>query len=174
MLGQLFDGAALPAPELLDRLPLSRFAARRALRALLPGLMVGLCYFDSRHSATTATLDAGTLRIDGAFADSLDAAAGEARASVAATFRGFGGFLLPGSFQLYPPGSDVHYGGTLAMGRDTTVAGALNGADGVFVCDGSALPSLPAKHPTFTIMANAYRIGRTLADRLASERGTGG
>jgi choline dehydrogenase-like flavoprotein len=42
----------------------------------------------------------------------------------------------------------------------------VNGAPGLFVVDGAALPALPARHCTLTIMANADRIGRALAARL--------
>ena len=55
-------------------------------------------------------------------------------------------------------------GGAIA----TTVLGELIRAPGLYVVDGAALPSLPASHPTLTIMANADRIGRALARRLLS------
>jgi hypothetical protein len=38
----------------------------------------------------------------------------------------------------------------------------------VFVADGSCLSSLPAKHCTFAVMANADRVGRIVANRLAT------
>jgi choline dehydrogenase-like flavoprotein len=45
----------------------------------------------------------------------------------------------------------------------TSPLGELNGAPGIHVVDGAALPSLSAKYPTLTIMANAARIGHALA-----------
>ena len=37
--------------------------------------------------------------------------------------------------------------------------GRLHGARRLFVVDGAALPTLPAQNSTYTIMANAHRIG---------------
>ena len=45
----------------------------------------------------------------------------------------------------------------------TSSLGELNGVPGIHVVDGAALPSLSAKYPTLTIMANAARIGHALA-----------
>lgn len=62
------------------------------------------------------------------------------------------------------PGSSIHYGGSLPMSNDekqltTRPDGSLRGARNVFIADGSVLPHLPAKGLTFTLMANADRIG---------------
>jgi choline dehydrogenase-like flavoprotein len=51
-------------------------------------------------------------------------------------------------------------GGTGANG--TNALGELKGLEGLHVVDGAVLPSLPSKHATLTIMANADRIGRAL------------
>lgn len=68
-------------------------------------------------------------------------------------------------------GASIHYAGTLPMGTasrrfTTTPSGRLRGTRGVYVADGSVLPSLPAKGLTFTLMANADRVGCLLARRL--------
>ena len=70
-----------------------------------------------------------------------------------------------------PPGAEVHYGCTLPMGRDITANGEVKGFEGLFVADGSVLPTLPAKSHTFTVMANAHRIGVGLAHRLGDGGG---
>jgi len=62
------------------------------------------------------------------------------------------------------PGSSFHTGGTLPMsdapqGAQTDTAGRLSGADRVHVVDASVLPAIPATTITFTVMANAHRIG---------------
>ena len=54
-------------------------------------------------------------------------------------------------------------GGTGANG--TNVLGELAGHVGLHIVDGSILPSLPPRHATLTIMANADRIGTALAIR---------
>lgn len=70
------------------------------------------------------------------------------------------------------PGASIHYGGTLPMrtkaGRYTTSrTGRLRGTRSVYIADGSVLPELPAKGLTFTLMANADRVGLHLARSLA-------
>ena len=67
-----------------------------------------------------------------------------------------------------PPGSSIHYAGTLPMRSnpqnkyETDPNGLLHGTKGIYVVDGGNFPALPSKNHTFTIMANAMRIG-TLA-----------
>jgi choline dehydrogenase-like flavoprotein len=62
------------------------------------------------------------------------------------------------------PGNSFHYSGTLPMkenpkkfqiNRDCKLFGTEN----VYVVDGSIFPVLHAKNNTFTIMANAMRVG---------------
>ena len=53
------------------------------------------------------------------------------------------------------------------MGRDSANGssrhGELNAAQGLFVVDGSSLPTVSSKFITLTIMANADRIGRYMS-----------
>ncbi len=67
--------------------------------------------------------------------------------------------------------ASVHYAGTLPMSAGgealtTDRDGRLAGTRGVYVADGSVFPSLPSKGLTFTMMANADRIGTRLARAL--------
>jgi choline dehydrogenase-like flavoprotein len=67
-----------------------------------------------------------------------------------------------------PPGDGNHCGSTFPM-RDapgpfeTDITGQLPDLRGVHIVDSSVLPSLPATTLTYTVMANAYRIGRLVA-----------
>jgi choline dehydrogenase-like flavoprotein len=69
------------------------------------------------------------------------------------------------------PGTDAHLAGTLPMGEKnatgTSALGELRGQRGLYIVDGAILPSLPSRHMTLTIVANADRIGSQLA-RLES------
>jgi len=61
-------------------------------------------------------------------------------------------------------GAGLHYAGTLPMrinpGRyETDSSGLLSGSHRVYIVDGACFSRLPAKNLTFTIMANALRIG---------------
>jgi choline dehydrogenase-like flavoprotein len=51
------------------------------------------------------------------------------------------------------------------MGTWTSAEGEVLGAANLFVADASCLPALPGKSSTFTVMANADRIGRIVARR---------
>lgn len=74
----------------------------------------------------------------------------------------------------YPILSDTmtytaHLAGTARMGRDprTSVcaaSGRLHEVDNVYVADASTFPTFPGFNPTLTIMANALRIARDLAN----------
>lgn len=68
-------------------------------------------------------------------------------------------------------GSSIHYAGTFPMSREpaplrTASNGLLHGTSAVYLADGSLLERLPAKGLTLTLMANADRVGSTLAERL--------
>jgi choline dehydrogenase-like flavoprotein len=82
-----------------------------------------------------------------------------------------GAFALPGSLTISAPGTDGHYAGTLPMGGKgdlaTSLYGELNASKGIYIADGASFSSLPAKHCTLTIMANADRIGRHLISKIA-------
>ncbi len=62
------------------------------------------------------------------------------------------------------PGSSFHVGGSLGMakepqGAQTDVLGRLKGLERVHAVDASVMTSIPASTITFTVMANAHRIG---------------
>ena len=67
-------------------------------------------------------------------------------------------------------GSTVHYAGTLPYAEDgkpftLDTNGRLAGTRRVFIVDGSGFRYLPANGLTFTLMVNAHRIARHLAER---------
>jgi len=69
-------------------------------------------------------------------------------------------------------GASVHYGSQLPMTTEdkpltTERSGRLRGSRNVYVADGATLAYLPAKGLTFTLMANANRIGTEVARSLA-------
>jgi hypothetical protein len=72
--------------------------------------------------------------------------------------------------QSMPPGSSVHYAGTLPFG-DGSIPGALardgrlGGTRRVYVADGSGFLCLPSGGLTFTLMAWAHDLGTRLASR---------
>jgi choline dehydrogenase-like flavoprotein len=93
----------------------------------------------------------------------MKAALGKARRF----FFDLGAPIIPGITRVRPMGSSVHYSGTLPMAREKAswcLSGVCQSYDiqNMFVVDGAAMPFLPAKNLTFTLMANAVRV----ADKL--------
>ncbi len=74
----------------------------------------------------------------------------------------------PALIQRPGSGAGLHFAGTLPMREtparyQTNSAGLLAGTKRVYIVDGACFSRLPAKNLTFTIMANALRIGRARA-----------
>jgi choline dehydrogenase-like flavoprotein len=164
--GSLYEADGFAVADMAAGLPLTRRGAATLLGVLMPSLVVGLGYFPGTWSANRVRLTAdGGLAVTGALAEGHPAAFRRVGVELRRGFRRLGAWMLPGSFKPFMPGTEVHYAGSLAMGRDTDCAGELIAAPDLFVADGSVLPGVSAKHHTFTVMANADRIGRLLAGR---------
>ena len=78
--------------------------------------------------------------------------------------RRLGGIVLPPMLQFEKPRRGYHSGGSLPMrarpGKfESDVLGRPHGWSNVHVVDASVLPSIPATTITFSVMANAHRIG---------------
>ena len=172
--GYTFSTQGIPVTEFIRHAPLSRAGSASAFRELLSSIVVANCFMPSRFSNTSVQLGAtGVLRVEGGESGDLAPFAGRVRARLARAFRQAGAFLLPGSFSRGATGSDVHYAGTIPMRNEPSIGesgvdGEIAGLPGVYVVDGAALPTLPAKSHTLALMANAHRIGTRLATRLTS------
>ena len=169
--GALYEVTALPPSSFAFRLPFGRRAATKIFRALAPALVVATVYFPGRYSANVVsvqdTADGPRLAIRGGVSKGFDQAAADVRRRLAKIWRRLGAQVLPGG-ALATAGTDAHLGGLFPMGsaapHGTTRFGELNAAPGVHLVDGAVLPAIPSKFTTFTIMANADRIGRRLAE----------
>jgi choline dehydrogenase-like flavoprotein len=96
---------------------------------------------------------------------------GQAEESLLSAFRRIGYYGAKALCQYPKMGSSLHYAATLPMklqpGRyETDAHGRLAGCQRVYVMDGACFTALPAKNLTFTIMANAMRIGSRLRGEL--------
>jgi choline dehydrogenase-like flavoprotein len=177
--GVFYGADTLPLAPVADRLPFTRPYALRAARALAPALVLATTYLPGRFSNNQITVEddgaAGRIRITGAQSAEADRLLARSFAELARLARRCGMRAIPGSRQRLIPGADAHPTGTLPMGGTgparTDGRGELDGAPGVYVADGAALPLLSGRHPTMTIMANADRIGRALADQFAVRPG---
>jgi choline dehydrogenase-like flavoprotein len=166
--GAVYETAGLPASGFANRLPLGRRAGEALFQALGPALLVAATSFSGAFSHNRLRFDraAGVLTVAGGLREDLSGTATLVMRRLARAWRRLGAYPLPGG-QLAVPGTDAHFAGTLPMGgkqaNGTSVLGQPAGQDGLHIVDGSILPSLPARHATLTIMANADRIGRSLA-----------
>jgi choline dehydrogenase-like flavoprotein len=173
--GALFEVDGLPASAFVARLPFSWRGGRAIFAALAPALLVATCNFPGNLSDNRLRMERqhgrNVLVIQGGFDATLSETVARASRRLGKVWRRLGAWRIPGA-ALAMPGADVHYAGPLAMGcakaHGTTSFGEMLAAPGIFVADGAALPSLPSKYPTLTIMANADRIGRHLAERMSS------
>ncbi len=170
--GFTFSTHGLPVTEFLRHATVSRRHAVMLARSLLSSTIVANCFFPSALSANRMRLRAdGAVQVVGGIHDAWPAAALWVERRLRASFRRVGAVLVPGSFRAGTPGADAHYAGTMPMRiqprlGETDRNQEVCGLPGVYVADGAALPSLPAKSHTLAIMAFADRLGRHLAHRL--------
>lgn len=172
--GSLFPASGIPGAMFVERMPLTRPAAVRLFRRLQPALLAGNCFLPGHYSRNTARLverdGEARLVVQGGGAAELPARLERLRGQIGRAFRRLGAFAIPGSFSPIGPGEEIRYSGTFPM-RESAGAGEvdrlgeLHGAPGLHLVDLSIFPSMPAKHHTLTLMANADRIGRAIAER---------
>lgn len=167
------NGSAHP---LIQQLPLGMVGGRKVFRALRSGLgVVNLNFHDTRRPENRIFLDPDGRDANGGPTLSLAYVppAGEERRIRAALgrigpfFRALGAPVVPGMTRTRPMGASVHYAGTLPMSaarRPQAVSPEGQSWDhtNLFVADGAALPFLPAKNLTFTLMALATRVAARL------------
>lgn len=167
--GSTFGTTGIPVTEFVRHLPLSRRYGVDILANLLSSCIVGNVFLPGELSISKATLSSeGSLRVDGGYSNLVPNLMAEAAMRLRKAYIKLGAILLPMSFTVGRPGGDIHYAGTLAMREiakvgETNAYGELCGLEGVHVVDGACLPTLSEKPHTLTIMANADRIARLIA-----------
>jgi hypothetical protein len=173
--GNIFSAGCLPVAEFVARSPLPARTSAVVFKALVPAMLVGNVFMPGHLSDHRLVLRRdGVTEVTWGYKPALDdRLAGRIRHKIARAMRRCGVFLVPGGFKPSVAGSDMHYAATVPMcvcpePHQATCEGEVKGLPGVFVVDGAALPSLPAKAHTLTIMANADRIGGIVESRLAA------
>jgi choline dehydrogenase-like flavoprotein len=172
--GAIYEVAGLPPSSFAARMPFGRRAATEMFRALAPALAIATVYFPGRYSANTVTLrpsapgdQSPRVELRGGVVHGFDEVVGTVRRRLTAIWRKLGAQPLPGA-ALATAGTDAHLGGVFPMGvvapHGTNNYGELHAAPRLHLVDGSVLPSIPSKFTTLTVMANADRIGRYLAE----------
>lgn len=163
VVGMIYATDGLLRADLAFRFPLSARGCIAAAKYILPAMAILQVFYPGEpHPSNTLGIDArGGLRLEYGAPQERGIEDHLLRALRRTGFRS-----SPRLVKRTDPGSSVHYAGPLPMreraersyetGRD----GLLAGARAVYVADSASFPRLPAKNLTFTIMANALRIGR--------------
>ncbi|MCE7974956.1 MAG: hypothetical protein DYG92_11645 [Leptolyngbya sp. PLA1] len=172
---QVYSYRSLLTFKLLREQPLAFPEGKSVLRSLLPFLsLVGMHHEDHPSPDKLCELreQAGSdllhVRYRTSPREDADQLAAERRAR--ALFRSLS--CLPLRRVHLGHGASIHYAATLSMSArpgslNTSPDGSLAALPGVFAADSSVFPRLPARGVTFTMMANAHRIGALLASSLA-------
>jgi hypothetical protein len=155
--------------KLVKEAPLAHADALRLLRAIEPALILATMNHPDHPApgkscalvpdAASATGDA--LEITFAHTDAEIRANAASEKAILWGLRQLG--CVPLRVQQLPPGSTVHYAGTLPFRDDgaplsLSSGGRLAGTRSVFVADGSGFRYLPANGHSFTLMANAHSV----------------
>ncbi len=174
---QFYSYRSLLTFKLLREAPVAYREGLRMMRLLMPAFgILGINHDDRPSPLRYCALrppsgaDDGTLEVEYALTPEERARIDTNERAILRHFRQLGCWPLkrirPGH------GSSIHYAGTFPAvanpsGLTCDAEGRLAATRAVHLVDGSTFPYLPAKGLTFTIMANANRIGALLAQRLA-------
>lgn len=162
--GSVYTPAHAPLTEFLAKLPFPIDTGRRLLRYIKPALSLAMVFHPAEPAATryVRLLPGGALQAE--YDWNPDPALPR---KLVELFRALGCLTHAALVHHAGPGQGIHYAGALPHSADPKRYqlhddGRLQGTRGVYVCDGSCFPRLPAKNLTYTIMANAHRIAARL------------
>jgi hypothetical protein len=168
---QVYGYSDLVLREVAGRLRLAPGLVERRGQSLLGRLMLAQCYLHSNSSDPIRV----RLRRDETlhFERPPDDARPRAEVQKVArrllrAFRELRTLVLLPQLHVWESGRGNHLGGTFPMARrpqglQSDVLGRPGGLQRVHLVDGSVLPTIPATTVTFSIMANAHRIGHEAA-----------
>ena len=165
IIGMIYGVEGLPRSDMLFDFPFSISGSIAAAKYLLPAMAIMQVYHPSDPQ------EGNTLKINEQGSMIIQFNRSEFRSiehHLLKVFRRIG--YLSASFLIQPsePGLSNHYAGPLPMRAnpqrpyETDRNGLLFGKRHVYIGDSASFPRLPAKNLTFTIMANAMRIARTI------------
>ncbi|MFT6437995.1 MAG: choline dehydrogenase-like flavoprotein [Candidatus Azotimanducaceae bacterium] len=167
--GSTFSPTGIAVSEFIRYLPFGARNSVKIMRSILTSCVVGNLFLPGHFANAEVRLDAeAQLVVSGGLHDDVESYMRTGHKSLLKAFLHMGALIIPTSFSVGSPGSDIHYAGTLPLKNDPTLGetgkfGELYGVTGLYVVDGASLPTLSEQSHTLTIMANADRIGRYLA-----------
>lgn len=167
---QVYGYRSLLTYKLLKESPLPHRESIKLLQLMQNYfVIVGLHHQDLPTKSKIITLDGNRISVSYQLSTSEKAMQARNEAELMRNFSSLGCRAIkridPGA------GASIHYGGTLPMTHDnrpftTAPNGRLRGTRNIHIADGSVFPHLPSKGLTFTLMANADRIGSAMADEF--------
>jgi choline dehydrogenase-like flavoprotein len=165
IIGMIYGIEGIPRSDLLFDFPLAVSGCLAGARYILPAMAVMQVYHPlDPHNSNYLKIDP-----DGSMIIKFNRT--EYRAverHLLKVFRRVGYLSAPSLIQTSEPGHSNHYAGPLPMKAEpgqpyeTDRNGLLFGSRNVYIGDSATFPRLPSKNLTFTIMANALRIGHTI------------
>lgn len=170
--GSTFSATGILISEFLRAVPMQRRYGVDVLQAILSSCIIGNVFLPGHLSMAEARLQADdSLTVTGAYSDSVNALFRNAKAALRSAYLSLGALMLPRSFTVGRPGSDIHYAGTLPMRSSPSIGetdklGQVFGLPDLHVVDGACLSGLSEKSHTLTIMANADRIAHQIANEF--------
>lgn len=170
--GSLFNTTGIPVSEFARHIPLGKRYGIDLLAKLLTSCVVGNLFLPGTLSDISLRLGENEqLVIQGGYRDEVEILMVEAHRKLRKNFMRLGALLMPMSFKVGRPGSDIHYAASLPMSAEPVLGqtdqyGELVGGAGIYVVDGASLSCLPAKSHTLTIMANADRIAKKVVSEF--------
>jgi choline dehydrogenase-like flavoprotein len=168
---QIYGYSDLVLREVAGRLRLQPGPVERHGQPLLGRLLLAQCYLHSNSSDPIRV----RLQRDETLHFERPADDARPRAEIHAVtrrllraFRELRTLVLTPQLHVWESGRGNHLGGTFPMARQprglqSDVLGRPGGLERVHLVDGSVLPTIPATTVTFSIMANAHRIGHEAA-----------
>src|SRR5262249_3789148 len=150
--GAVYETESLPSSSFTARLPLGRRAGTELFNALSPAMLVATGYFPGAESDNQLRWQRNgnetLIVVRGGVKAGLSTKVDDVIRRLRRIWWQLGAWMLPGA-ALAQPGTDVHFGGLFPMGiracHGASENGELNAAPGVFVADGSVLPTVPSK-----------------------------
>jgi hypothetical protein len=176
---QMFSYRSLLLFRLIKELPLSYREGLRVMHALSSAFVIWVVqHEDERTSGKTCVLRRGdhdgvdTLEVNYRLTKAEEQVCRDNEEKLMRTFLQLG--CLPLKRVNPGLGSSVHYGSQLPFSTEdkpltAELSGRLRGTRGVYIADGATFSYLPAKGLTFTLMANANRIGTAVLLTLSGQ-----
>lgn len=162
LFGQIYPSEILSNKILIEKFNFLKFVPSFLLQLIKKQVCLSTIYLEGRYSSTFMKINGKNVKI---FSQNNKNANDKTKLLKKIVQKYFN-FILPIGSTIIENGTDAHYGCTMPYSKKTKPLtsneyGKIYGINkNLTVIDGSILKHLPAKPLTFTIMANAYRIGK--------------